>query len=210
MSPRHLPILIAACLAGCDSVSADLPLFTTADEAGADSLRQGVWMTEVAGCAVKANKPLKHWPKCADGWLYERGERLRYASSEASRPLIDQPIVVAAGSPRIIQYSPHIGINGVLASGDAAMGYRFAAFLVTQLDPEGRVTAFESWDILCADDGGVVVADNGSAAPASARHLQGVDEDCQRPSAAGLRKAATASEAQATSFRTSHWVRDQD
>lgn len=206
-------VILLALLAACDSVSADLPLFTTADEAGAARLHEGLWVTEVKGCVFAESKPLKHWPKCADGWVYERGEMLSYAQNDATRPFIDQPIIAAGGAPRIIQYSPHIGVNGVLASGEIAQGFRFEGFRVTERGADGRVTAFQSWDILCSADGGPVAVDEiqVSGEPhKSAPHRLGVDENCKIQSAADLRKAAAESEALTKSFRASQWVRDHD
>jgi hypothetical protein len=217
-------------LSACNVVVTKTPLFAPKDAAGAPTLRPGVWLFfKEDGCQVDEHRPFTEWPDCVGGGLVSEGRVRGHKSGAPPDQLEDTPVVLAAGDPRIMQAQVDVDLSvnaEASASGGAtatasgqssahAKPYGYAAVRPTKFDPEGRITAFTLWPVLCGPPP-PKDKDGNDTAPATLKPLPGLmmkkgDAVCTTDSAGALRGAAKASEAWADKpLRESHWVRDAD
>jgi hypothetical protein len=198
--------LLAACLplGACNVVVTKTPLFSPADESGAPPLRPGLWrMDSEPGCKVDESKPLVDWPKCARGVVIRDGAGGYYERESGAPVWTTQPLVVAAGAPRIGQLQAKI-------SGDVKTKvnpYVYAGIRATKLDGEGRVVALSLWPVQCGpppsdDTAGVTTK------PLAGIEMAPGDPVCTTQSRDALRAAAKASEAWTPKLMTARWLRD--
>lgn len=139
---RWLWLLSAFLLAGCERpVLSRHPLFQPADVRTAPPLREGVWLNVPSdGCAVDVAKPAAQWPDCADWTLVAQGRIVRTRLSGRRAPRrASEPFVLAAGDPRVLQEP----------APDKPGFYRFTAVRPLQSDRDGRITAAETWLVVC-------------------------------------------------------------
>ena len=198
--------LMAACLllGACNVVVTKTPLFSKADESGAPPLRSGLWrMGAEPDCKVDESKPLIDWPKCARGVVIREGAGGYYERESGAPVWTTQPLIVAAGTPRIGQIQAKI-------TGDvktSANPYVYAGIRATKNDGEGRIVALSLWPVQCGPP------PPGDATGVTAKPLPGIemapgDPVCTTRSIDALRAAAKASEAWAPKLMTARWLRD--
>jgi len=116
-------------------------LFQRADPQSAPPLREGVWLTmPVDGCAVDVAKPAAQWPECADWTLIAQGRivRIKFFRRHAPR-LASVPFILAAGDPRVLQEPATVNPGA----------YQFTVVHPVQIDAEGKITAVETWSVVC-------------------------------------------------------------
>jgi hypothetical protein len=226
----RLPLVLAglALLSACNVVMTEKPLFTDADAAGAPTLRPGVWQFfREPGCKVDVAQPFESWPDCSAGGIVGPGEIAGRNKDAPAGQLEREPMVLAAGAPRIAQVRVHIDVSaGSEASGDAEAGatvsvtqpktepYGYAAVRPTKFDDQGRIVAFQFWPVQCGPP--PPKNKNGEDVALATLHpLPGIemkpgDADCTTHSVTALRAAAKASEAWAEGVQESRWLRDGD
>ena len=141
-----LVALVGAMLCGCNVVVTKSPLFTAADETGAQQLRPGLWRFDSgADCKVDETRPLADWPQCAGGAVLGGGKAGYYERKSGSPVWTLQPLVVAAGTPRIAQ-------TQIVVSGDVKLEtnpYGYAGVRPTRLDDQDRIVAIAFWPVQC-------------------------------------------------------------
>src|SRR5580704_8692594 len=224
-----LALLGLTLLSACNVVMTKTPLFTTADSAGAPTLRPGVWVFfKEPGCQVDESKPFADWPDCSGGGIVSATELAGHKKGTPKDALERTPFVLASGDPRIGQVQITIDMSaGADASasggGEASASvsvtqpksqpYGYAAIRPTKLDPQGRIVAFASWPVLCGPPP-PKDKDGNDTAMATLHPLPGIemkpgDAVCTTRSIPALRGAAKASEAWADKpLSVAHWVRD--
>ena len=201
----RITIVIVAVLflGGCKLVVTPTPMFTRADEAGAPALKPGLWRFDnAANCVVDESKPLIDWPRCAGGVVLKAGEAGYYERATGAPVWTTQPVILAAGTPRIAQVQ--VTLSG--AQANSVRPFAYGGVRPTAFDAAGAVTAFALWPVLC---GPPAAASAGAAPPAALPPGLTDDPDgraCRAASAAAVRGAASASEAWSRRL-TAHWVR---
>ena len=107
---------------------------------GAAVAGRGLAQRPSDGCAVDVAKPAAQWPDCADWTLVAQGRIVRTRLSGRRAPRrASEPFVLAAGDPRVLQ-EPATDNPGF---------YRFTAVRPLQSDRDGRITAAETWLVVC-------------------------------------------------------------
>lgn len=151
-------------LSACNNVVSNEPWFTAANTKGAPELRDGLWvMLDDEDCRVKLKKPAERWPDCADA-IYVRGREwlgMNWDDSNRHKRVFESweslPLLLAAGDPVILQLDegsePPASDPDELAisNGDDEPHWRYsyAGMQPTEFDSQGRVVAFEFWDVQC-------------------------------------------------------------
>lgn len=192
-------------LGGCNVVVTKDPLFTRANEAGAATLKPGLWRMEMdPKCAVDETKPLADWPECAAGAVLADGMAGFYdRKSDADKPIWkEQPVILAAGDPRVLQLQTEVGGDINMESSP----YLYLGVRPTKTDSDGRITEFSLWPVLCGPP------PPGAQDPLTKHLLPGLtakpDEPvCTTTSIAALQNAAKASVAWTAEIKKGHWVR---
>jgi hypothetical protein len=180
------------------------PLLTKADEAGAPPLKPGLWRFDSdRDCKADEAKPLIDWPKCAGGVVLKDGVAGFYNRDSGSPVWTTQPVIFAAGTPRIAQIQAKIS-GDVKVSADP---FVYAAARATKSDPDGRIVAISLWPVQCGPP------PPGDKAASTSKPLPGMvmksgDPVCTTTSIPALRSAAKASEAWAEKLLTARWLRD--
>jgi hypothetical protein len=226
---RSLALLCLAWLGGCNAVVTKTPLFTAADEAGAPALKPGVWLVfKQADCKFDESKPIDEWPDCAGGAVSRPGEVISHDAKAAKGVWQHDPMVLAAGDPRIAQVPVKTNVSaqadasasgGATASASASGGgetrvYGYAGVAPTSSDSEGRITGLEWWPVQCGppppknDKGEITVF--GTLKPLPGMVMKPGEAVCSTDSTSALRAAAKASKAWAESIGTARWLRDGD
>ena len=214
-----LPILSLGLLSACNVVLTKQPLFTAADEAGAPSLRPGVWVMEDPDCSVDEKTPMTSWPDCSGGMVFRDGQAIGVSHKDGKTSWERQPMVIAAGDPRIAQLRIHLNLSsgsGRNTSGQDTTLYGYAALKVLKSGPRGKITAFTYWPVQC---GPPPPPPKPNARPEAAlqmgtRHLlPGLEMKkgeavCTTTSIPALRNAAKASEAWREKVTSAHWARE--
>ncbi len=214
-----LAILSLSALAACNVVLTQKPLFTTADEAGAPTLRPGVWVMQDPDCSFDEQQPMTSWPDCAGGMIYRDGQAIGVSRKDGKTRWERQALVIAGGDPRIAQVRVHLDLSagsGQNASGQNADFYGYAAVQVLKTGPAGKITAFGYWPVMC---GPPPPPPKPNAKPDVAfqlgtkKLLPGLEMKkgeavCTTTSIPALRNAAKASQAWAEKISTAHWARE--
>ncbi len=198
-------VLGAVALAGCNAVVTKTPLLTRADEAGAPSAKPGLW--RFAGdtdCQVDEAKPLADWPECGGGVVLKDGKAGYYERKTGKPVWTLQPVILAAGAPRIAQVQVVVGGDVTVESNPFA----YAGARATQSDAQGRITAFAFWPVQCGPPPKGADADPITTAPLPGLVLKPGEPACTTASVAALRNAAKLSEAWAPKPMTARWLRD--
>jgi hypothetical protein len=186
---------LALLLAACNVVVSNKPWFTRADAADAPRLREGVWLGSSplsTPCSVDERQPIDAWPDCARPVLVRKFDLVQLSKDHGRWRQTRWPYVLAGGEPFILQV-------GATQSGKTVFLYEWLR--VTGLDDQSRVVAYASWIVLCGSAG------SGSTT-SSYPGLVKQDDDCTASSIAALRRAAKASDSDATEIAQAHWVRD--
>ena len=215
---RILAILALCLLSACNVVVTKTPLLTAADEAGAPPLRPGVWVMEDPDCSVDARQPLTAWPDCAGGMVFKDGEATSYSKKEGKGVWEREPLVLAAGDPRIAQVRFHMNLSsgaGANQSASDQMLYGYAAVRPTAFGPQGRITAFTYWLIQCGppppppkpNASPKVAFQFGTRHPLPGMQMKKGDALCTTTSVDALRGAAKASFAWREKPMNAHWAR---
>lgn len=130
-------------LGGCNNyVRSSQPWFTDADARQAPAVRSGWWVMDDPDCKLSVNAPSAAWPECVALYLLPPGDRLVLRAGEPTRG----EYLLGAGDPLIVQ---------VFAAGDdkadppTADEYGYYGLVPRRRDPEGRITAFDVWPVLC-------------------------------------------------------------
>lgn len=130
-------------LGGCNNyVRSSQPWFTDADARQAPAVRSGWWVMRDPDCRFSAEAPSAAWPECVEPVLLPPGDRLVLRSDEPPRG----EYLLAPGEPLIVQ---------VLTGGDdkaeppTADEYSYYGLRPRQRDPQGRITTFDVWLVLC-------------------------------------------------------------
>lgn len=219
---------VLAFIGGCNVVMTDKPLFSEADAAGAQPLRPGVWsFFREPGCKVDESQPFANWPNCSGGGIVRNGEIAGHKSGAPPGELEREPLIIAAGDPRILQVQVKIDVTAgaeATASGGAEASasatatspreqpYGYAGLKPTKFDGEGRITAFRFWPVQCGPPPPKNAKGEDVAAatlhPLPGIEMQSGEAVCTTHSVSALRNAARASEAWDENHQESHWVRD--
>jgi hypothetical protein len=208
-----LALAALTCLTACNVVVTKTPLFVTADETGAPSLRTGVWrMGEDADCKVDEGQPLADWPSCSGGAVVSPGEIAGHDKKDGKDVIEHDPFVMAAGDPRIVQLRFKEHVEGATTLDEAPFGY--AGARATKLDGKGRITGLTYWLVQCGPpppktSNGKTPA-LGTLHPLRGMEMKPGDAMCTTSSRDALRAAAKASEAWKEKPLDAHWVRDGD
>jgi hypothetical protein len=199
-------VALGLMLGACNALVTKTPLLSKADAVGAAPMRDGLWRMEAeADCQVDVTKPLSDWPSCAGGFVVS-GDAVVYYNRDVNPAVWSvQPLVVAAGSPRILQAQADV-------SGDVKLNFRpyvYAGMRPTRTDPQGRIVAVALWPVQCGpppknDSAG------GTAKPLSGLEMKPGDPICTTTSVVALRAAAKASEAWVPKPLTAQWLREAD
>ena len=210
---RHLVLIGAALLlGGCNMVVTTTPLFSKADEAGAATLKPGVWEgTPDSGCAFDEKTPITTWPNCANGGVVgANGQIGGYQGDPPTLQLND--IILATGDPLVMQIHNSEVVPG---SGLTLTGYFYIALRPTRTDERGRATAFTAWAVQCgppppSPPPNATKIELGSHQPLPGLVMDKAHTNCTTSSVAALHNAAKVSEQWAASglSTTSHWLRD--
>jgi len=226
---RALALLCLGWLGGCNAVVTKTPLFTAADEAGAPVLKPGVWLVfKEADCALDESKPIDEWPDCAGGVVARPGEVISHDPKAAKGVWEHNPVVLAAGDPRIAQVPIKAGVSaqaqasasgGAEASASASGGgetrvFGYAGASPTSVDDQGRILALEWWPVQCGppppkNAKGEVTA-FGTLKPLPGLEMKPGEAVCSTASPSDLRAAAKASKAWADAIGQARWLRDGD
>jgi hypothetical protein len=216
---RILAILALSLLSACNVVVSKTPLLTAADEVGAPQLRPGVWVMEGdADCAIDARKPITEWPDCGGGMVFQDGQATSYTKKEGKGTWERQPLVLAAGDPRIAQVRFHMDItSGSGSQRNAAdqMLYGYAAVRPTAFGPGGKITAVTYWLVQCGPPPPPAPPNAkperafqfGTRHPLPGIEMKKGDALCTTSSVDALRGAAKASEAWREKPMNAHWAR---
>lgn len=226
-----LPLLVLFAACSNRVVSSD-PWFARTSELDAPALRPGLWVAlqpkafRPKKCRFRESAPLNTWPDCVSAFIVEDGEILTpdvVAAKDKSRASrrynwTRHPLVLAAGEPRINQLT-HCDLMVKKKADENAreanieVNYCYEAVRPVRLDATGRITATESWPILCGPWPKSQAQDRASAnvtdAPFPGLHVVG--DNCIASSENALRNAARMSEVLALSSGLgpgeAHWVR---
>ena len=178
---RILLWLLPTCLAltACNVALSDHPMLA-GEPRSPLKLRVGLWSLEDADCRFKAERPRRHWPKCATWVVIDDGKVV----GGKDLPPGDLPVelVIADGPPPILEY-PFTGES------DNKQKYKGYAYLVLEpadADAGGSVSDLRAWFVACG-----VVKQSNSLGP-NIQHFPGLNEDCYLQSLAALRAAAAA------------------
>jgi hypothetical protein len=130
-------------LGGCTNyVKSSQPWFTAEDARQAPAVRSGWWVANDPDCKFTAEAPSAAWPECVKPVLLPPGDRLILRTVEPSRG----DYLLVAGEPAIVQ---------VLVPGDktaeppTADEYTYYGLRTMRRDPQGRITTFDVWPVLC-------------------------------------------------------------
>ena len=211
--------LIAALLllGGCNMVVTPTPMVSKTDEAGAPSLRPGVWRGKAdPACAFDEQSSLDGWPSCANGAVVGDNDISVYQTLNGQRaPKSKVAYILAAGDPRVLQISLSGLTTGV---GLSFNGYVYGGLRQTKTDAEGRIIAYSAWLVACgpsppqntkSSDGAKISF--GTLAPFSGLVMDKDGQNCAPKSVAALRNATVESEKLPDATpSSSHWVRDGD
>jgi hypothetical protein len=202
----------ALVLAGCNVAVSTTPLFTAADEGGAPRLMPGVWSLEQEDCKFDETKPVPEWPDCAAGAVVKPGEVVGYDRKKEGPVWEHNPMVFAAGNPRIIQIRM---VGEKVGEGpDKAEPYGYAAARPTKRDRQGRITAIHYWIILCGPPPPKTTHGKnpvlGTLHPLPGMKMKPGEAMCMAASAKAVRGAAKPSEGWADKTMDAHWVREGD
>jgi hypothetical protein len=203
-------------LGGCNIVTSDTPMFTTADAQGQAQMRPGVWMDEQQTCDFDVNAPVDTWPKCARGWVVTRsGVTGPREQGQPRAAWVESPTVLAAGDPPVLQVRADVGqgMPGELPAG-VLPAYIYAGARALKLDAEGRIVEMETWPVLCGpppppgpDGKG---GDGLTNDPFPGLVVDRKKDTCKAVTPGPLRAAARRSEALAQSPDRARWVRDEE
>ncbi len=199
-------------LGGCNVVVTKAPLFAAADEAGAPPLKAGVWVMEDADCQFDERKAIPDWPDCAGGMVFKDGVAISNNRKDGKDHWERQPLILAAGDPRIGQLLFHMDISSGAHSSSDQMMYGYAAVRPTRLGPEGRIIGVTYWMVQCGpppppsskpkDD-----FKFGTRKPLPGIEMKPGDALCTTKSISALRGAAKASEVWREKPMNAHWAR---
>jgi hypothetical protein len=211
---------LALLLGGCNLVVSETPVFSTADAAGAPSLRPGIWAAPQPDCDFKTSDPLDKWPKCAGGAAITPDAILAAADSAGVTPdqsapapakTLRVPYVLAAGDPRIMQIHFVLPLDPAIK----AAFYYFIALKPIAHDADGRITDAEVWLVQCgpppppnanASDG---KANQGGITDHPLPGMTVTKGECNPTDKAAVINAALPSRAWAgDQLGTLHWIRD--
>jgi hypothetical protein len=203
-----LAVSAALLLFACNWVVTKAPLFSTADEAHAPRLRNGIWaFPSKDGCDFDAHKPITAWPECVDVLIVSGDRWISPDRAGGKKPSTVMNIILASGSPRILQYAQGESTD----AGTAGAGYGYYALKATKTDRQGRITAFVTWPVLCGPpppQTGETQKRSGTLHPFPGMTLDANDDDCTTNSQEDLRNAADASQLLSEQGPPVHWVRD--
>lgn len=214
-----LSILSLGFLSACNVVLTKDPLFTAADEAGAPPLRPGVWVMQDPDCSFDEARPVTTWPDCSGGMIFRDGQAIGVSRKEGKTSWERQPLVIAAGDPRIAQLRVHLNLSsgsGHNVSGQETTLYGYAAVEPLKTGPAGRITAFSYWPVQCGppppppkpDAKPEVAFQMGTRHLLPGLEMKEGEAVCTTSSIAALRNAAKASKAWAEKIGTAHWARE--
>jgi hypothetical protein len=206
-------ICLGVLVAGCNMVTSDTPLFSSADMHGQAQFRSGVWMSEAKGCVVDTAKPMGEWPDCADAWVVHPGEVLsgRDAKTPASTWQRYKTLLVA-GDPAVLQVELDDESGGKTS-------YAYAGVKPLKTDAEGRIVEYKLWLALCGPPPKPDPTSDKSAAILSDQMFAGLvatkdKQDCIASAQGPVRAAVAQSEAlngdNNEGRDTARWIRDGD
>jgi hypothetical protein len=145
---RSLPLIVATLLllGGCNMVTSKRPLFNVADQAGAPTLRTGLWIRPDPACVFDPATPARTWPECASlvvlhphrftGLLM--GGDYRWVRERAQ---IGVPYVLAGAYPSVLQVR--------LSDPGKPPAYVFQGLRPTRFDAQGQVIEAKLWLVQC-------------------------------------------------------------
>jgi hypothetical protein len=206
-------------LGGCNMVVTKQPVFAPAD-AGPMQLRHGVWRGKAdQPCDFNEARPITRWPDCAAGFVVLDDKLQMFDNGPKNkRTASDLPYVLAGASPGVLQALAQPGDSKSAGANDEdGPSYFYMGVRSTATDPQGRITAFTGWSVLCGPPppGGSLTSDGkntryGSLEPFPGLTMDAQENDCTPESQAALRGAAAASEqwTKPDSISSAHWVRD--
>lgn len=139
-----LIVATALLLGGCNNfVHSSRPWFTEADARQAPAVRSGWWVVSDPLCRFSsAEAPSSTWPKCVTRFLLPPGDRLILQGNESTR----FEYLLAPGQPLIVQ---GLTPGDDRAEPPRADEYGYLGLQPRQRDPQGRITAFDLWFVLC-------------------------------------------------------------
>jgi hypothetical protein len=196
-------------LSGCNNyVRSSQPWFTDADAKQAPAVRSGWWVMNGPDCRFSVEAPSAAWPDCVQPIPLPPGDRLVLRVEETSG--VEYLLVV--GDPLIVQ---------VLAAGDkadppTADEYGYYGLAPRRRDPQGRITAFDVWPVLCGPPRRITNKhpfDDRTRRPWPGLKIEAGKAGCAARDAKSLRDAARRSKrfeeygggGQSPGF---HWLRD--
>lgn len=210
---RAVAILAAAlALAGCSKANQVRSTGPLVMEQASLILRAGVWASPDEDCAFEPKASLKTWPDCA--WGARRGGDA-FNARWSMRGMV-QGSRLAGGNPMIRQSHLRFTAKG---QGDERL-YDYEALRPLQRDGKGRVTAYETWTVMCGPNEAPAraisepqAAADAATAPAAPRVLPpGLEarggSGCLARDLAAVRNAAVLTRAEGWDVpRTSYFVR---
>ncbi len=207
-----LALMALIMLSACNVVVTKTPLLTAADEAGAPSLKPGVWVMEDPDCKFDEHLAMPDWPDCAGGMVFKDGEAISNNRKEGKDRWEHQALILAAGDPRIAQVRFHMDISSGKAAASDQMLYGYAAVRPTKVGPEGRILAVTYWTVDCGPPPPPSKRPEDALKFGTRKPLPGIemkkgDALCTTSSVAALRGAAKASEAWRDKPLNAHWAR---
>jgi hypothetical protein len=209
-----LALAALALLTACNVVVTKQPLFTLADQAGAPTLKPGVWLVgQGDDCKFDKTKPIDAWPDCAGGGAVHPGEIIAHDSKAPRGVFEHDPFIFAAGEPRVAQVQAKTEIASDGGSQSERI-YIYAGARATQTDAAGQITQVAYWPVLCGPpppknkDGSDSAM--GTLKPFAGMTMKPGDPTCTTDSKDAVRLAAKASEHLAEKPMLARWLRDGD
>ena len=198
-----MAVLLGVLVCACNAVTTQTALFSAADEAGAPPLRSGVWTTSPdPKCWFDEKWPITEWPDCASRLVMKGDQWLELNKTDGKWTWSSNAVVLAAGSPRIVQmFEP-----------GATSPYSYAGLEPARFDDAGRITAFSAWSVACGPPPPTAPAGqpqrSGTEHPLPGLVMDADNDDCTTNSKDALRAAAGASRQWGGDLGQLHWVRD--